>query len=418
MTEATIGAQPRDLYYDPFDYAIDIDPHPVWRRMRDEAPVYYNERYDFWALSRFDDVCSASRDTANLSSAHGTVLDIMTPEAGLWGPLLLFADPPDHTRLRKVVRNFFTAPRIAELEDRVTAIAASLLDEHVGSDGFDYVEDFAATFPSVVMCTVLGLGAEYADELRRSVNGSHHIDEAGPPIVVDENGKVTFPPPKIDNAHRDFASLTGFDSLVAERRLHPRDDILSELLIATTDSGDGDRPLTPLELVTFVSLMASAGVETVARLLSFAAVILGDNPHQRAVLAAEPDLLANAVEELLRYEAPSPVNARWVNNDVQFHGVTVPAGSKLLLLNGSAGRDEREFESPDVFDINRPIQRHVAFGYGAHFCLGAALARIEARVALRETLTRFPTWEVDRTGVVPVHTAHVRGFHRVPITFA
>jgi cytochrome P450 len=415
MTESNVAAH--DLYYDPFDYSIDMNPHPVWKRMRDEAPLYYNERFDFYALTRFEDVSQASRDAVNLSSAHGTVLDIMTPEADLWGPLLLFADPPEHTRLRKVVRNYFTAPRMAELEDRITAIAADLLDPHVGSGGFDYVEDFAAILPSVVMCSILGLDPSYADELRRTVNDSHHLDENGPAMIVDENEGTMFAPPVVDGSHRSFAEMTRFDELVEERRAEPRNDILSELLMAQTDSGDGDRPLTSIELVTMVSLMASAGVETVARLLSFAAVILANNPDQRSIMANEPDSMTGAVEELLRYEAPSPVNARWVNRDVQYHGTTVPAGSKLLLLNGSAGRDEREFDSPDTFDVRRQVKRHVAFGYGIHFCLGAALARTEAKVALTETLKRFPTWEFDETGLVPVHTAHVRGYHRVPITF-
>jgi cytochrome P450 len=164
-----------------------------------------------------------------------------------------------------------------------------------------------------------------------------------------------------------------------------------------------------------VQLIGSAGTETVARLLGFAAVTLAQFPDQRSLLVDNPALIGNAVEELLRYEAPSPVQFRWVARDVELHGSVVPGGSKLALLNGSADRDDRHFDDPDSFDVRREIDRHLAFGYGAHFCIGAALARLEGRVALTETLRRFPTWEIDESGLERVHTSTVRGYSKLPM---
>lgn len=408
-----------ELYYDPFDYSIDADPHPVWKRMRDEAPLYRNDRYDFWALSRFEDVWQAARDVDRLTSGHATVLDHMVEEPGYYGPLLLFTDPPEHTRLRKMVSGMFTPAKIGELEDRVTAAACDLLDPHVGSSGFDFVDEFGAVLPAIVMCSLLGIAPGKEDALRRLFDASFHLDEEGPadpPVPPgSDRGEGSF---LDDNPmHAVFVEMTDLHAVVEERRVEPRDDILSVLLHVDVDAEDGEglRKLTMDEVLTWVIHLAGAGLETVARLLSFAGVYLARHPDQRALLVDDPGLVPGAVEELLRYEAPSPVNARWVEEDVELHGTTLPPGSKLLLLNGSAGRDEREFEDPDTFDVRRKVTRHLAFGYGTHYCLGAALARLEARVALRETLRRFPSWSIDESELRRVHTSHVRGFSHVPI---
>ena len=388
------------IYYDPYDYEIDVDPHPVWRRMREEQPLYWNEKYGFWALSRFEDVWAAYHDTTTFSSSHGVQLE--TLDAPIDHPSMIFMDPPEHDRLRQLVSRAFTPRRIRDLESSVTALVDSILEPFVGAEQFDYVEQFGALVPPMVIGELLGVPEADRDQLRHWFDDLLHHDEnsAGPSERV------------IAAAIATFEYVT---AMIAERRRAPRDDMISALIEAELDDEGGARTLDDLEVGSFVVLLAGAGVETVARLLSWAAVVLARNPDQRALLAEDPTLIANGIEELLRYEAPSPVNGRWVTQPFEVHGTVVPAESKILLLNGSANRDPREFDEPDRFDVTRVMKRHITFGYGAHYCLGAALARVEGRIALAGTLARFPTWEIDDSELVPVHTSTVRGFASVPI---
>jgi len=388
------------IYYDPYDYEIDLDPHPVWKRMRADQPLYWNERYEFWALSRFDDVWAAYHDTTTFSSAHGVQLE--TLDAPVEHASMIFMDPPAHDRLRKLVSHAFTPRRIRELEASVTDLVDGYLEQFVGAETFDYVEQFGALVPPMVIGELLGVPAPDRDQLRHWFDDILHHDEhsTGPSERATAAGLATF----------EYVT-----AMITERRRAPRDDLITALLDAELDEGGAARKLDDFEVVSFVLLLAGAGVETVARLLSWAAVVLARNPDQRALLAEDPALIANGVEELLRYEAPSPVNGRWVTRPFEAHGQVVPAESKILLLNGSANRDEREFDDPDRFDVRRTMKRHITFGYGAHFCLGAALARVEGRVALASTLARFPTWEIDDAELVPVHTSTVRGYSSVPI---
>ena len=392
--------QPPDLNYDPYDYALDANPHPVWRRLRDEAPCYRNDRYDFWALSRFADVLGASLDHETFRSGRGTVLELIdklnepTP--------MIFKDPPEHTRLRKLVSRAFSPRRIAELEEHVRDIARSYLEPRVGSGGFDYVADFGARLPVMVISSMLGIPEQDREQIRRWTDATLHRE---PGETLPEPGVM-----------RDlFGYLARY---VGERRKAPRDDMMSDLLEAEIQEPDGaTRRLTDVEILTFISLLSAAGNETVARLLGWAATTLAECPHERRKLVERPGLIPSAVEELLRYEAPSPVQARTLSRALELHDVAMPEGAVVLLLTGSAGRDEREYPDPDRFDVERPIDRHVSLGFGIHFCLGASLARLEGRVALEETLARFPEWEVDRAGCERVHTSTVRGFERVPIRF-
>ena len=397
---STHGAQ--TLYWDPFDIDIDTDPYEIWRRLRDDAPVYRNERLDFWALSRFADVQAAHRDPRTFVSSHATVLELMGPEPIPSGQMI-FLDPPEHDRLRALVSRAFTGRRMAELEARVRAICAGYLDAHVGGRGFDFVQDFGALVPSTVISTLMGVPDSDREEVRRLIDTVFHI-EPGVGMVND----VSFGAQIELNVY--------FRGQLADRHRSPRDDLFTELDRAEIVDADGDtRRLTEDEAADFANLIVSAGTETVARLLGWAAVVLDAHPAQRAELAADPALVPNAVEELLRFEAPSPVQGRWTTRDVELHGQSIPAGSKVLLLTGSAGRDEREYPGADRFDIHRRFDQHLSFGYGIHFCLGAALARMEGRIALEETLKRFPEWDVDHEHVVRLHTSTVRGFARVPI---
>jgi cytochrome P450 len=391
-----------DLYWDPFDGDLDASPHETWRRMRDEAPVYRNDRYDFWALSRFADVEAAHKDVTTFSSAHATVLELMSKEFSQPGQLI-FLDPPGHTRLRGLVSRAFTPRRVNALEDHIRDLCASMLDPHVGADRFDYVVDFGAQLPSRVISALVGVPEEEREYARKLVDTTFHF-EPGVGMLNDIS------------LHAQIELYEYLGSLIDQRIAEPRDDMISALAQAEiTDEGGATRRLDRDECATFVGLLFNAGTETVARLLGNAAVVLAENPDQRAQLVADASAISNAVEELLRYEAPSPVQGRWTTRETTVHGVTIPEDSKVLLLTGSAGRDERVFVDADRFDVSRKMDHHLSLGYGIHFCVGAALARLEGRIALEETLKRFPTWDVVHDEAVRLHTSTVRGWASVPI---
>lgn len=392
-----------ELRWDPFDRSLHAEPYSVWKRMRDEAPVYYNAEYDFYALSRFDDVMTASLDTESLSSEHGITLDMITDEP--WGApkAMIMMDPPDHTYLRKMVNRTFFRSRIAKLEEHIRQLCQGYLDPYVGTGGFDFVRDFSAKLPVMVISSLLGFPEEDHDNLREWSDAQVHRDEGNPER----------------SAAGDEASANLFDyyrQQIELRRQHRRADIVSDLMDSDLVVPDVDpRRLDDGELLVFIAMVNVAGNETVARLLGWAALTLARNPDQRAKLLADPGLIGGAVEELLRYDAPSPIQGRFALRDTTYHDTVIPAGSKVALLTGSAGRDERQYKRPDTFDVTRTGIRHISFGHGSHFCLGAALARLEARVALEETLKRFPDWTVDEANVTYVHTNSVRGPASVPI---
>ena len=372
------------------------------KRLRDEAPAYRNEQYNFYALSRFADVEPAHRDTKTFLSGHGTVLEIMQQEPLSTGQLM-FLDPPDHTRLRALVSRSFTARRVSQLEDGIRAITLELLDQLHGCDTFDFVQDFAALLPSRVISSLLGVPTDDQEMLRQQIERIFFI-EPGVGMIND----VSFSAQLTINAY--------IREQLIERRAHPRDDMLTDLTQAEIVDDAGDRRrLTDAEGADFGNLLISAGTETVARMLGWAAVLLAQHPDQRAQLVTQPLLIPNAIEETLRFEAPSPVTGRWTTRDLDYHGVRIPANSRVLLLAGSANRDERQFTDPDRFDIHRQNEQHLAFGLGAHFCIGSALARMEGRIALEEVLHRYPEWDVDAANAVRAHTSTVRGWSHLPV---
>ena len=395
---AAAGAE---LRWDPLDASFKTDPHPIWQRLRDEAPVYRNEQYDFWALSRFEDVMSASMDPRTFSSAHGTVLEHMTDQP--IGGMMIFMDQPEHTALRRLVSRAFTPRRVAELEDSIRQLCGGLLDAQRDRDGFDFVADFGAVVPANVIAMLLGVPDGDRPRVRETIDTVFHL-EPGVGMVNDVSVGAMI------ELHSYITDQ------VAERQRVPRDDMFTDLVTAEVVEPDGDRRrLTLEESATFGVLLVAAGTETVARLLGWAGAVLADHPDQRAELAADRSLIPNAVEELLRYEAPSPVQGRWTTAPTEFHGTHIPSESKVLLLTGSAGRDERAFPEADRFDIHRDFDQHLSFGYGIHFCIGAALARLEGRIAIEETLARFPAWEVEREKSVFLFTSTVRGYSNLPV---
>lgn len=394
----TTTAQPPELYYDPYDYAIDADPYPLWRRMRDEAPVYRNDEYDFYALTRYADVMAAHVNVATFSSAHSTVLPMMTEQPDALPGSILFMDPPKHDVLRRLISRAFTPRRVAQLEDQVRAYTRKRLQEVQDVQEFDFVDAVAAALPPMVIGAYLGLPEDDADLRRRLTDASLHIEDG------DEG----------TNALEQFvATMDYYRDQVRDRQANPRDDVITDLCQAEAEIDGEIRRLTEDEIVDFVILMSSAGNETVARMLSWSAILLAQNPDQRILLQRNPELINNAIEELLRYQAPSPVQGRWVEQEITLHGVTIPKDAKVLLLNGSALRDERQFADPDRFDVTRKFEGQLAFGHGIHFCLGAALARVESRIILQETLSAIPSW--DFVSMDMVHTATVRGPAKVVI---
>jgi len=392
-----------EIDWDPFDVEVDKNPYDVWRRMRDDAPVYRNERYDFWALSRYADVLAASNDTKTFQSSHGTILEYMGTDFGEMD-VLIFMDPPAHTTLRAIISRAFTPKRTLEMGDRIRRICQDLLDPHVGSEGFDYVTDFAQQLPSMVISSMLGVPESEREQVRRKIDEILFLDpDAGMINDISINARLWMAEYILNE--------------LKQRRKGPRDDLLTALTQAEmTDELGVTRKLNDNEATDFAGLIVSAGTETVARLLGWAAVTLPAHPGQRKVMVDDPSAIPGGIEELLRYEAPSPVQGRWTSREVELHATVIPAESKVLLLTGSAGRDERQYPHADTFDITRNHRQHVSFGIGAHYCLGAALARLEGRIALEETLRRFPEWDVDMSMAVQAHTSSVRGWSSVPIT--
>ncbi|WP_211357143.1 cytochrome P450 [Nocardioides rubriscoriae] len=394
MSSPPIDRLPID--YDPTDAALDVAPYDVWRRMRDEAPVYHHERLGFWALSRYDDVAMALRDTATFSSAHGNVLEFLS-EQELQSGMMILTDPPAHTRLRSQVARAFTVRRTARLEGEIAAICDDLLAPWTPGEPFDLVQDFGALLPSMVMTRLLGVPEDDGEQVRTVIDTMFY--------ALPDVGMFN------DVAGAAMGELDAYLTDLLERRAAlPADDQADDLL-----SGLLRSDLTRRECVEFAMLLATAGTETVGRLIGWAAVLLDQHPDQRALLAADPSLVPRAVEELLRFEGPSPVQGRWTKRAMTLHGVTIPAGSKVLLLTSSAGRDERAYPDADRFDVRRVIEHHVSFGYGVHFCLGAALARLESRVALTALLAHHPTWVVEHERSVRAHTSTVRGWEHVHV---
>ena len=388
-----------EIYYDPYDFEIDTDPHPVWRRMRDEAPLYRNDRYEFWALSRYEDVAAGLVDWRTYSSARGTVLDFIRNDVEFPPGNILFEDPPLHDAHRALLARLFTPRRMAELEPQVRAFCAASLDPLVGGDRIDFIADLGAQMPMRVIGMLLGIPEDDQEMLRDGYDTGLDLEAGEEPSANDQ---LAF-------------AMGRFAEYVEWRRKHPSDDMMTELMTARFVDDEGvERTLRDDELLGYIGLLAGAGNETTTRLIGWIAWLLDHFPDQRRLVAEDRSLVATAVEEVLRFEAPSPVQARYVMRDVELHGTTVPEGSTMLLLNGSANRDEREFDEPDLLDVRRKNAKHLSFGQGIHFCLGASLARLEGCIALEEVLARWPEWEIDRDASVMAHTSSVRGWKSLP----
>ena len=402
MTPTDTAVAPTDIYYDPYDFAIDEDPYPVWKRLRDEAPLYYNDKHDFYAVSRFADVDKCSADWRTYSSAKGTVLEIIKANLDIPPGSIIFEDPPTHDLHRGLLSRVFRPRAIADLEPKIREYCAQALDPLTDADGFDFIRDLGALMPTRTIGMLLGIPEADQDRIRQHIDDLLRLDEDGAPTLVAEYGSMQ---------NELFADYIDW------RAEHPSDDIMTELLQAEFEDIDGNRRrMTRDEVLNYVNLLAAAGNETTTRLIGWTGKVLAEHPDQLRQLSEDHSLIPNAIEELLRYESPSPVQARHVTTDVEHHGRRVPKGSVMLLLTAAANRDDRRFPDSETFDIHRKIVRHLAFGYGAHLCIGAALARLEGRIALDEVLTRFPNgWQVDDDNAVQARTSTVRGWDKRPV---
>ncbi|MEE6169975.1 MULTISPECIES: cytochrome P450 [unclassified Mycolicibacterium] len=392
------------VYFDPYDVDINTDPYPIFARLRDEAPLYYNEQHDFYALSRFADVNKALVDHETFSSARGAIIELIKANIDIPSGALIFEDPPIHDIHRKLLARMFTPRKINALEPKIREFCAQSLDPLVGTGRFDFITDFGAVMPMRVISALLGI-PEGDQEMIRDHGNEQLRTEAGQPMKAAKEGLVD-------------GSI--FEAYIDWRKDNPSDDIMTDLLnVDFTDEHGVARKLTREELLIYINVVAGAGNETTTRLIGWAAKVLAEHPDQRRQLVENPGLIPQAVEELLRFEPPAPHVARYVTRDVEFYGKTVPEGSVMTMLIGAAVRDSRQFP-PDgeVFDIHREQRQHLAFSVGTHYCLGSALARLEGRIALEEILKRFPVWEVDLDNAALSPTSTVRGWDSMPVFVA
>ncbi len=387
------------VYYDPYDVEIDADPYPVFHRLREEAPLYYNEQYDFYALSRYDDVERGLVDRETNISGRGGILELI--KAGIEMPpgILIFEDPPTHTIHRGLLSRVFTPRQVNGLEPKIREFCVESLDRLDGADRFDFVADLGAQMPMRVIGMLLGIPEEDQEAVRDHADANLRT-KPGQPQKVSAN----------------FVNGEMFAEYIDWRAEHPSDDVMTQLLQAEfQDETGATRRLTRAEILTYVTVVAGAGNETTTRLIGWAGKVLAEHPDQRRELVDDPTLIPNAIDELLRFEPPAPHVGRYVAREFEAHGGRVPEGSAILFLVGAANHDDRRFPDGDRFDIHRGIGQHLAFGYGAHYCLGAALARLEGRVALEEVLRRIPEWDVDYDGARLASTSTVRGWETLPV---
>jgi cytochrome P450 len=400
----TVHVGDHELVLDPYDYDFHEDPYPYYKRLRDDAPLYRNDELKFWALSRHRDVLQGFRNSTTLSNRDGVSLDPVSrgPHASKTMSFLAMDDPA-HLRLRTLVSKGFTPRRIRELEPRVTELAVQHLDamlEQAGSGAVDYVAEFAGKLPMDVISELMGVPLADRDRIRAMADGVMHR----------EDGVNDVPASAIEAS---INLIVYYQAMIAERRKKPTEDLTSALLDAEID---GDR-LTDEEILGFMFLMVIAGNETTTKLLANAAFWGHKNPDQLGPVYADLSRVPLWVEETLRYDTSSQILARTVSGELTVYDTTIPEGDVLLLLPGSGHRDERVFDNPDDYVIGREIgPRLLSFGSGAHFCLGAHLARMEARVALTELFKRIRGYEVDEVNAVRVHSSNVRGFAHLPIT--
>jgi cytochrome P450 len=394
-------AHDTDVYYDPYDVSIAANPYPTFARLREEAPIYYNERYKFWALSRHADVEKALADWETFSNCRSDILELLQSDFDMPPGVMMFQDPPMHTMLRGVMSRVFTPRRMAEIEDQIRRYCVRCLDPLVGSDGFDIIAELASMMPMRVIGMLLGIPED--DQITvRDANDANLRTKPGTPMKVANPDAI--------------ADGSIYADYIDWRARNPSDDLMTSLLNVEFEDENGvTRKLTRKEVLHYTQVVAGAGNETTGRLIGWLAKVLAEHPDQRREVFEDRSLLTRTVDETLRFEPTGPHVARYVMRDFECYNTTVPANSAMLLLFGAANRDPRRYEDPDTFNIHRDSFSHLTFGKGVHYCLGANLARLEGRVALDELLNRWPEWDVDYDSLKLAPTSTVRGWERLRI---
>jgi cytochrome P450 len=389
-----------DLVYDPYDRETMVNPYPLFKRLRDEAPLYWSEEHGFYAVSRFADIekVLVSRDI--YISEKGVTLDLLKSGFQIPPGTLIFDEPPKHGIHRKLLSRMFTPRRISSLEDDIRSLCARLLDPFVGAGGFDFVADVGSQVPMRVIGMLLGIPEDDQEGIRDHFRSQRGDDEVS--IDLEDEGML---------------SGSIFGPYIDWRVEHPSDDIMTQLLNAEFENEHGEmQKLTRDELLAYVNIIAAAGNETTRILIGYIGKLLSDFPDQRKLLVDDPSLVTSAIEEILRYEPNTLQNCRYVTQDVEWYGQVVPAGSFMVTLTPAGNRDERHFDDPDRFDVRREIDHHLTFGFGAHYCLGQALARLEGRIVLEEVLERFPEWHADLDRASFMYHTDMRGYSSLPVT--
>ena len=390
--------------FDPFSRDFFDDPYDTYADLRDHAPCYYSEQYDFYALSRFDDVVAAHRDFKTFTSTHGQTYEQLATGLQVDSGQIISMDPPEHTRYRKLVSRSFTPRSIGSYESLVREIINGYLDPLMGRRQFDILEEFAAPFPVEIISTILGVPPEDRQQIRHWTDAMLHREEGS---AVGNQAA----------AEAGMAQGMYLFQLAQKKRAEPADDMLTALIEAEVETGDGGTThLDDAEIAGFGVLLAAAGSETVTKLVGNAVVLFHRHPDQWAKVLNDPDAVPNAVEEILRYWAPSQYQGRFSVVDSEWHGVTISKDKPVFLITGAANRDPRRYDDPDRFDIDREPGLAVGLGHGLHVCLGAALARLESRVAIEEIARRWPSFAVQESGLRRVQMSNVAGYSSVPIT--
>jgi cytochrome P450 len=397
--EASISSNTANRW-DPYDPAIMLNPYPAFRHFREEMPLYYNEQHDFYALSRWSDVERGLADHETFISGFGGLLEFIKGGIEMPRGLFIFEDDPVHALHRGIVSRVFTPKKMEALEAKIRAFTVSCLDPFVGEKGFDFVTDLGAIMPMRVIGMLLGIPETETEAVRQQVDATMRTEEGQ---ALDS-----------EIAYRGEC----IGDYIEWRWKNLSDDLTSQLITAEiVDETGTKRHLTHDEILAFATVLVGAGNETTNRMLGWAGKVFADHPDQRRQLAKNPNMIGVAVEELLRYESPTPHLARYVTRDVEYYGQTVPKGSAMILLAGSANRDESRFAAGDAFNINREKRPHMTFGHGIHTCLGAALTRVEGRIALEEVLKRFPEWQVDEKNAAMASSSSTRGWDTLPVLF-
>jgi cytochrome P450 len=398
------------MEFDPYSEAFFEDPWEVYRWLRDEEPAYHNERLGFWAVSRYEDCIEVHRDVATYTSTRGLSLDALRTsefgEAVMRTPSMIMMDPPMHDRMRRLVNRAFTPRRIADWEPVVAKVINGSLDQLESSPRFDAVVDFAGPFPVEVICTIVGVPKGDRQQIRHWTD-SMLEREVGNPFPTDEGIAAS------------IAVTTYMAELAAERRAHPGDDMIDHVIAAEVEREDGTvERLDDREVAHFMTLLAAAGAETVTKLVGNGVVTFTEHPDQLEKLKADPSVADAAVDEVLRWRAPSQYQGRFSLADREFHGRVIPAGNPVLIITGAANRDPRAYDDPDTFDIERRAPMPVSFGHGIHYCIGAHLAKLEGRTAFTELYRRWPNLQADLDNVQYVHMTNVAGPSSVPVAVA